>query len=178
MKYVQQGVTLLEVLIALAIIGIVSAVTIPNLGPMLEADRAEAFINDFNRTIKFARAKATATDEIVIVCPVGDPDLGGDCTSNWQSHPIVAFVDKNQDSNLSSANDLIIRVMSVPNEKDKVKQDQGTTAIMIDGQGRVNQEHQFVICPNGNNQNTSALQVSISGNTWKLGRNFLTCGTV
>ena len=40
MKYVQQGVTLLEVIIALLILGIVSAVALPDLHPMLESDRA------------------------------------------------------------------------------------------------------------------------------------------
>ena len=178
MKYVQQGVTLLEVIIAVAILGIVSAIALPNLGPMLESDRADSFIDEFSRTVKYARAKATTADEFVVICPIADPDTGGSCTADWKNNPIVAFVDKGEDLNLSRSNDQIIRIMSLPSSSDNVSQDTGNTAITIDGQGRVNQEHQFVICPNGKNDNTSALQVSLSGNTWKLGRNVLTCGTV
>ncbi|WP_372766859.1 GspH/FimT family pseudopilin [Pseudoalteromonas sp.] len=178
MKHVQKGVTLLEVMIAVAILGIVSAIALPSLGPMLEADRADSFIDEFSRTIKYARAKATTTDEYVVVCPIASPQTGGACSADWKNNPIVAFVDKGQDLSFNTTNDMLIRVMSLPGSNDKVSQNKGNTAITIDGQGRVNQEHQFVICPNGKNENTSALQVSVSGNTWKLGSNVLTCGTV
>lgn len=178
MKYVQQGITLLEVMIALAILGIVSAIALPNLGPMLESDRADSFIDEFSRTVKYARAKATTTDEFVVVCPIANPDSGGVCTSDWENNHIVAFVDKGKDLNLSISDDMLIRVMSLPSSQDRVSQEKGSTAITIDGQGRINQEHQFVICPNGKKENSSALQISVSGNTWKLGRDVLTCGTV
>ncbi|MDE3273481.1 GspH/FimT family pseudopilin [Pseudoalteromonas sp. G4] len=178
MKYVQQGITLLEIMVAVAILGIVSAITLPNLSPMLKAERADNFIDELSKTVKYARAKATTTDEFVVVCPIATPEAGGACSSDWENDPIVAFVDKGQDLNLSITNDMLIRVMSLPNRQDTVSQNKGSTAITIDGQGRVNQEHQFVICPNGESDNTSALQISVSGNTWKLGRNVLTCGSV
>ena len=45
MKLLQKGITLLEVLIAIAILGIISAITFPNLTPMLESGRADNYIN-------------------------------------------------------------------------------------------------------------------------------------
>ena len=188
MKYIQQGITLLEVLTAVAVLGIVAAISLPALGPMLEADRASNFIDEFSRTIKYARAKASSTDEFVIVCPIADPSSGGSCTTDWKNNAIVAFVDvldgvdasgnPARDGKLVPSKDQTLRVMSLPNEKDKVTHLKGDGAIMIDGQGRISEEHQFVICPNGKNDHTSALQISISGNTWDLGSNVLTCSTV
>jgi prepilin-type N-terminal cleavage/methylation domain-containing protein len=175
MKLLQEGITLLEVLIAIAILGIVSAIALPNLAPMLEADRADNFINELSRTIKYARAKATATDELVIVCPISNPTRGGACTANWQQDPIVAFVDIEQNLTLDQADDMLIRSMLPPNSNDNFKQIKGNSAVIVDAQGRINSEHQFVICPNGKNDHTAAIQVNPSGNTWNLGRNVLTC---
>ena len=176
MQNVQRGFTLLELLVTVAILGIVAAATLPNLGSFMASERSDAFITELTKTIKYAKAKANAVDEIVVICPVKDIDAGGACEVDWSENPIVAFVDTDNNTNFSPANDQMIRVIDKAAEDDIIQQAQGVGAIRIDGQGRLSQEHQFVFCPNGEGY-TSTLQISVSGNTWKKGKNVLTCTT-
>lgn len=178
MKHSQTGLTILELLITVAILGIIAAISLPNYGSMLESERAENFIDEFTRTIKYARATASTSDEFVVVCPIKTPENGGACTNDWSKNPIVAFVDSDRNNSLDSANELTLRVMDIPSKQDVVEQESGNGSIAIDGQGRLAQQHQFVICANGKNNHTSAIQVNVSGNTWKLGEDVLTCSSI
>ncbi|MCF6457116.1 GspH/FimT family pseudopilin [Pseudoalteromonas sp. MMG024] len=178
MKKSQTGFTILELLITVAILGIIAAITIPNYGSMLESERANNFIDEFSRTIKYARATASTSDELVVICPIKTPESGGACTTDWSKNPIVAFVDADNNNTLDSANELTLRVMDPPSDKDIIEQEAGNGSIAFDGQGRLAQQHQFVICTNGKNDHTSAVQVNVSGNTWKLGEDVLTCSGI
>ena len=178
MKKFQTGFTILELLITVVILGIIAAVSLPNYSSMLESERAENFIDEFSRTIKYARATASTSDEFVVICPIKIPENGGVCTNDWSKDPVVAFVDSDRNNTLDSANELTLRVMDIPSKRDIIKQEVGNGSIAIDGQGRLAQQHQFVICANGQNKHTSAIQVNISGNTWKLGKDVLTCSGI
>lgn len=180
MKKYQTGLTILELLVTVAILGIIAAISLPNYGSMLASDRTENFVDEFSRTIKYARATASTSDEFVVICPIEIPENGGPCTNDWSKNPIVAFVDTDRNNILDGANELTLRVMTIPSEQDIVEQEAGNGSIAIDGQGRLAQQqpHQFVICANGKNNYTSAIQVSVSGNTWKLGKGALTCSSI
>ena len=63
------GFNLLELMITVAILAIVMTVAFSFDGNLLERNRAESFLKELQRNVAFARIKATAADEIVILCP-------------------------------------------------------------------------------------------------------------
>ena len=69
MKKFQTGLTLLELMVAVAIVGIIASIALWDSSDMLEENRAENFLLELKRNISFARAQAASTDEIVIICP-------------------------------------------------------------------------------------------------------------
>ena len=68
MKSLQKGFTLLELMVTIAIVGIVAAIALWDSSDLLENDRAESYLQELKRSISFARAKATSSDAIVVVC--------------------------------------------------------------------------------------------------------------
>ncbi|MEA9982589.1 GspH/FimT family pseudopilin [Herbaspirillum sp. RTI4] len=75
-----RGLTLTELLVVLALAGIVLASAVPNLSGFLQRQRLVASANDFLHALKLARAEAMQRDVPVIVAPQD----GHDWNSGWQ----------------------------------------------------------------------------------------------
>ena len=99
-----RGFTLLELLITIAILAILVTLSFAGNTDLNEKTRAESFMLELKRHITFARAKATTSDEIVILCPVDATKLAANenltCINNWKNNQIISFIDKNKVRNL------------------------------------------------------------------------------
>jgi type IV fimbrial biogenesis protein FimT len=188
MKNKQNGFTLLELMVTVAIVGIIASIAIWNSSDMLEENRAENFLLELKRNIAYARAQAAITDEIVIVCPVlrakefGSSNLT--CKSEWGStSTVILFIDSDNNGGYDSANDSLLRVMSDISSNDKIKFT-GDSSLRFNTSGRitanlVNSKIKeftgFIYCPNSDNENNKALNVSVSGTAFYLGDTTITC---
>ncbi|SJN45055.1 Type IV fimbrial biogenesis protein FimT [Pseudoalteromonas sp. JB197] len=75
MKKIQYGFTLLELMVTVAIVGIIATIALWNSSDMLEDNRAENFLLELKRNISYARSQAASTDEIVVVCPASSANV-------------------------------------------------------------------------------------------------------
>ncbi|WP_428852464.1 GspH/FimT family pseudopilin [Imbroritus primus] len=66
-----QGVTLIELLVAIALLGLIAALGIPNLAGILERQRALLLADRFAATLATARAIALAERRPVMIAPHG-----------------------------------------------------------------------------------------------------------
>jgi type IV fimbrial biogenesis protein FimT len=84
-----RGVTLIELLCAISIAAILSAVAVPELGHMQRAAARRTAVNDFMHAIFLARSKAIMTNGVVSICRSADGIACGDSGSHWQEGWIV-----------------------------------------------------------------------------------------
>lgn len=90
----QGGVTLVELMVVLAVIGIVATLALPNIGTLMDRMGSRALRTELVSLLKQARYEAINAGSQVVVCPLDGSDT---CSNDWDGDQIVAFVDLDSD---------------------------------------------------------------------------------
>jgi len=101
------GITLVETLVVVSILGILAAIAVPSFQSTIESNRRQAFANQLFEDLAFARSEAIKRGVRVVVCPSTD---GTRCTAgiDWQVGWMV-FVDLDSDAWFTSG-DTVLKV--------------------------------------------------------------------
>jgi len=92
-----QGLTLIELLIVLAVIAILSGISIPGMQRLLFETTSTASANQIAGLVRYARNEAVFRNTSVTLCPSSN---GISCTnSEWQGG-VLMFTDRNQNSKI------------------------------------------------------------------------------
>lgn len=100
----QQGVTLFEMMITLAILAILLTVVAPSVQNILIQNRIVAEINELSGIVQYARAKAIEEQANTVVCPSAD---FVHCGLDWNQARIV-FIDENNDGIINAGNEELL----------------------------------------------------------------------
>lgn len=86
-----KGLSLIELMMTLAIVGVLAALAMPSFRDIANANRAVSMANELVAALNFARSEAVKRGVTVSVCKTADPDAAspacgtsGDWTSGWQ----------------------------------------------------------------------------------------------
>lgn len=153
----QKGLTLLEMLVAVAVLAIILTTVAPSIQSVLIKNRITSDINNLSAVVQ--RARFTAVDEqaSVVLCPTENYTA---CTSSWKKAKMV-FVDKNGNGSRDNSEALI--VASDPlNSANAIY---GVTGSLIfDEQGAIDTAATITLCPKDNDADyASALLLSLYG---------------
>jgi type IV fimbrial biogenesis protein FimT len=91
----QQGTTLIEQLMVLAIIGILTGMAVPSLRKLLTHNQQQIAQSDVIATLQYARETALTTGKRTLLCPTHD---GARCSNDlhWESGWLLFQDDDNQ----------------------------------------------------------------------------------
>lgn len=88
-----KGVTVVELMVAVAIVGILTAIAVPNFASALTSNRLANTSNEFIATVAFARSEAMRNNRGAVFCASAD---GSVCGGAWEGGWIV-WADDNAD---------------------------------------------------------------------------------
>jgi len=91
----QSGITLLELMITMFIVGIVLGIGIPNMIEFQRNARMTAVANDMIASIAVARAEAVKRRAPVTICPTDDPAAAAPACVNGANVGWIVFADDN-----------------------------------------------------------------------------------
>jgi type IV fimbrial biogenesis protein FimT len=108
MKSRSQGTTLMELMTALAVVGIMVGIAVPSFRFLTADARASAFNNDLVSALHFARSEALQRSSMVAVCASSTQTT---CTgsSTWGSG-WIAYEDRNGNGTFENATEPVLRV--------------------------------------------------------------------
>ncbi|MBK7252064.1 MAG: GspH/FimT family pseudopilin [Gammaproteobacteria bacterium] len=109
MKRRQLAFTLMELMMTLAIAGIILAIGAPNFVEFRRNNRMTSVANDFLGALQTARTEAIKRQQPVAVCPSANPDTAGAGCSNGAFTGWIVFVDADNNCLRDAAGNDIVR---------------------------------------------------------------------
>ena len=108
-KYSSKGFTLLELVVLIALAGVLTAIGIPSFKAMMVSNEVTGVTNDLMASLKRARGEAMSLGRDVIVCSSTDGLQCSGAAGNW-SRGWLIYVDRDGNGQVNEANNELIWV--------------------------------------------------------------------
>ena len=161
------GFTLIELVVTVAVFGIVLAIAAPSMSGFLESNRRAAQVNTFVSALNLARSEAVKRNTDITVCSRNDAGTACDAAEGWDNGWIV-FVD-NDVLGTIDGDDAILRVYKqifkreTPKDVTLKETVADSRFITFQARGQANITASFERCDDGGAAQARAIMVTTSG---------------
>ena len=156
----KNGFTVTELLVGIAIAGILTIIAVPKLNDFVIRMRVDNEISELNRLLLTARNSAINSGVNTIICP-----LSPKCSNNWHNE-ISVFIDNNSDGDYD-ANDTIVKVKAAIQTNDKLQYGQNSLIYTPSGSLSSSPANSpFSYCPADDIDKARGIIVSASGRSY------------
>lgn len=107
----QQGFTLIELMVTIALLAILLALATPSFTSIINSNRLASHANEFVASLQTARMEAVRRNTRTVVCR---SDNGTSCTAGAQWNGWITFVDSNRDQTPQAAEILRVNTVETP----------------------------------------------------------------
>ena len=166
----KNGFSLIELMVAIAVVSILSAIALPSMNDFIIKMRVDNEISEMQRLLLTARNTAINTGKNTTVCPLSS----GSCTTNWGNEVSVFTNSSNttDDNKYDSATEELVKVKEAIRSGDKL-QFATFTRVVYAPTGRLlfpTTASEFKYCPKDEATSTAnrsrGIDISISGRSY------------
>lgn len=164
----QQGMTLIELMITLAIFAILIAIAAPSFDDTIKRNRVESQLREFAGRLKFARSEAVNTQRNITICHL-DSGSTPSCDGLW-SDGMTIFFDDDADGDLENTADVIMYTKNVGSNTLAVHNSGGVALNLIQfgARGTANSKATIKLCDaSANVQFARAILLELTGMVMK-----------
>ena len=160
----QQGFTLVEALVTVAILAITTVIALPSLNEFTVKMRVDNEISQLHRLLLLSRNTAINAEQNITICPL---NTSNNCSTNWHQE-ITVFKDLNQNSRYEPTdNETIVQVKEAITNQDTLQYSKTSliytaTGSLANGASNL----PFMYCPKSFNKYSRGILVSSSGRSF------------
>ncbi len=144
-----KGFSLIELMVTVAIAGIVSALAVPSFNTTIERNRLLSERDELAGHLRLARSAAAANNGTVVVCASSDK---ANCnrTGDWESGWIIFLKGGPEIDKFVSATDTLLKVSDGIDDNNSLSWNGGGSEVAFDADGSARSSGTFIFCiPSG-----------------------------